>query len=100
MEEYERLEMLTQIPGSDELHPDTFQGGDLVMATGEIWRQDQRATMTKGQHAIVRRVFREDSKSPQIIDIYRKGGGYFCDLVCYARLPLRKVKSLLKKVKS
>lgn len=69
-----------------------FQIGDVVEATGRIWRIDRRSELQPGEQAKVREVFQATPESPQIIGLEIEGKLPMIDIVCTEHLPLRLIQ--------
>lgn len=70
-----------------------FKVGDIVEATGKIWRKDRRSELQPGDQAKVRDVWQTTPESPQIIGLEIKGKLPIGDIVCFENVPLRLVHS-------
>jgi hypothetical protein len=68
-----------------------FKVGDIVEATGKIWRKDGRSELQPGDYAKVREVWQTTPESPQIIGLEIKGKLPMGGIVCFENVPLRLV---------
>jgi hypothetical protein len=68
-----------------------FKVGDIVEATGHIWRFDRRSELSPGARAKVSEVSQTTPASPQIVGLEIEGKPPMRDIVCLESVPLRLV---------